>query len=167
MIEGQNKFGTCTQQPLYIENVHLPVSANAMSRSHGTNPKFIQPCRRGEDGLLMFRWIVKFKKGILVTLNVAWMLLSERLVWVFPKLIDWDFHTGVSISRVDRGWSQKENIQWAAVPCWCQRSEWAALRLVGDYRKATIPSLSAHIKPWSSVQLLHEVGVYLILARCT
>lgn len=74
-------------------------------------PKSIQPCRRGEDGLLTFRWSVKFKKGILVTLNVAWMLLSERLVWVFPKLlIDWGFHTGVSISRVDRGWSQKERI---------------------------------------------------------
>ncbi len=80
------------------------------------------------------------RKGILVTLNVEWLLVPDELVWVFQKLlIYWDFHAQPSLGFT-------ENIQWAAVvwtkmPCWCQRR---MDRRVRDDRKATITQINTH-----------------------
>ncbi len=71
---------------------------------------------------------------------MEWLLVPDRLVWVFQKLlIYWDFLSG--LQRMVR---KRENNQWAAVvwtkmPCWCQRRMG---RLVRDDRKATVTQIT-------------------------
>ncbi len=54
-------------------------------------------------------------------------LWCRRTVWVFQKLLIWDFHTQPSLGFTENG-RKRENIQWSAVvwtkmPYWCQRSK--------------------------------------------
>ena len=87
------------------------------------------------------------KKGDQVTLNVAWFLVPDGLVWVFQKLLIYrDFHTQ-HFSKIYREWSVKETIQkvavvWTKMPCWCQRSGENQDRLVRDDRKATVTQIT-------------------------
>ncbi len=72
----------------------------------------------------------------------TWLLVPDRLVWVFKKLLIYcDFQAQPSLRFTENG---PKNIQWAAVvwtkmPCWGQRR---IGRLVRDDRKATVTQIT-------------------------
>ena len=76
---------------------------------------------------------------------MAWLLVSDRLVWVFQKLpIYWDFHT--DMSRVYREWSEKEKIsserQFSGRKCLVDaRDQRRMARLVRGDRKAAVTQI--------------------------
>ncbi len=91
------------------------------------------------------------RKGILVTLNVEWLLVPDGLVWVFQKLlIYWDFHEQPSLEFTENGpKTRKYPVSGRCVDknAWLMsevRGQRRMDRLVRDDRKAKVTQITRY-----------------------
>ncbi len=91
--------------------------------------------RASERGRKGFKW-----------LNVEWLLVPDGLIWVFQKLLIWDFHTQPSLGFTANG-LKKEKISSERQLCGWKclvdvRGQRRMDRLVRDDRKATVAQIT-------------------------